>query len=524
MFNMKIKRFFALMSVAALSLSTISGFNVQNNCYGVISAKADSGNTKQVAKEKLEGLRVKYINSYVKFYSNSQDYVYSVIRTDYNSIYNTAYYIEQNFNSVVSGMSYEEIKKFYEEVQPFNQSINNYIDVLNLEITSSESNSERYNKASTLLQYANEFKQSYSSVMANLADFLQEYKDNTEYLDYVTLKIDYNGGTRNGNTFLEVTNIVGGKYRPMQPSKEGFAFNGWEMISGDGSVDDKGIYYFGKENAILRAKWTLIENATAVPTGIPTQVPTAVPTGIPTQIPTAVPTEIPTQVPTTIPTGIPTQVPTAVPTQAVTGEPIAIPTAVPTQVATGDPIAVPTAVPTQVPTGEPTAIPTQEPTNFNLTKTNITLSVGETTSIGASANNVVYQSADSKIAIVDASGKVLGMAPGKTVIIASVNGVVQMCTVTVKKASSGSTVKVKKKAPTKITVKVKAKTLRKGKKYTIKYTLPKNSIDKVTFKSSNKKIATVNSKGVVKAKKKGTAKVTVKTYNGKKAIIKIVVK
>lgn len=64
-------------------------------------------------------------------------------------------------------------------------------------------------------------------------------------------------------------------------------------------------------------------------------------------------------------------------------------------------------------------------------------------------------------------------------------------------------------------------TLKKGKSKTIRVTVPQklkkvtkfsgkkvNQI-KITFKSSNKKVATVNSKGKVKAKKKGTSKIKI---------------
>ena len=52
---------------------------------------------------------------------------------------------------------------------------------------------------------------------------------------------------------------------------------------------------------------------------------------------------------------------------------------------------------------------------------------------------------------------------------------------------------------------------------------PENGIakSKITYSSSNKKVATVNSSGVITAKKKGTATITVKTANGKKAKLKI---
>ena len=68
-----------------------------------------------------------------------------------------------------------------------------------------------------------------------------------------------------------------------------------------------------------------------------------------------------------------------------------------------------------------------------------------------------------------------------------------------------------------ITVKVK-------KKAKIKYTVTKGYTGKVKFTSSNKKIATVSSKGVVTGKKKGTCKITLKLNNGKKAVVTVKVK
>lgn len=65
-------------------------------------------------------------------------------------------------------------------------------------------------------------------------------------------------------------------------------------------------------------------------------------------------------------------------------------------------------------------------------------------------------------------------------------------------------------------------TIVKSKKVKLKVTVsPAKANQKVTYKSSNKKIAAVTSKGVVTAKKKGTAKITIKTTNGKKKIIKV---
>lgn len=87
-------------------------------------------------------------------------------------------------------------------------------------------------------------------------------------------------------------------------------------------------------------------------------------------------------------------------------------------------------------------------------------------------------------------------------------------------------VKVQKTAvkTTKISGLKKSVALKKGKKTTLKPVItPFTSREKVTYRSSNKKVATVSSKGVVTAKKKGTAKITVRS--GKKSYtVKVTVK
>lgn len=65
-------------------------------------------------------------------------------------------------------------------------------------------------------------------------------------------------------------------------------------------------------------------------------------------------------------------------------------------------------------------------------------------------------------------------------------------------------------------------TLKKGEKVTLKAEVsPAKASQKVTFASNKKKVAAVSKKGVVTAKKPGTAKITVKTSNGKKKVITI---
>ncbi len=93
------------------------------------------------------------------------------------------------------------------------------------------------------------------------------------------------------------------------------------------------------------------------------------------------------------------------------------------------------------------------------------------------------------------------------------NGKVKVYKLTVKKAPK----KISKVTPSK-------KILKKGKTCKLKVTLPKGTASTLTFTSSNKKVATVNTKGVVKAKKKGKAVITVKTFNKKTKKVRITVK
>ena len=76
--------------------------------------------------------------------------------------------------------------------------------------------------------------------------------------------------------------------------------------------------------------------------------------------------------------------------------------------------------------------------------------------------------------------------------------------------------------PTTITLKKNSKTLYIKGKYTIKPTV-KNGVGKTTYKTSNKKIVTVTNAGVVTAKKKGNATISV-VNNGVVAQLKVVVK
>ena len=72
----------------------------------------------------------------------------------------------------------------------------------------------------------------------------------------------------------------------------------------------------------------------------------------------------------------------------------------------------------------------------------------------------------------------------------------------------------------KIVMNKKKVTLEVGKsfKLKVKKVTPAKASKKVTYKSSSKKIATVSKKGVIKAKKKGNATITVTSKANKKEI------
>ena len=95
-------------------------------------------------------------------------------------------------------------------------------------------------------------------------------------------------------------------------------------------------------------------------------------------------------------------------------------------------------------------------------------------------------------------------------------------------ASTGMNSEAASKKPTKITLKATSKTVDiKGKvKVSVKSVKPSKASKSVTYKSSNKKIATVSSKGTVIGKKKGTVKITATSKKNKKvkSTIKITVK
>ena len=122
-----------------------------------------------------------------------------------------------------------------------------------------------------------------------------------------------------------------------------------------------------------------------------------------------------------------------------------------------------------------------------------------------------------KVSVKNGKLTIKGLKAGKaTVTVTSTKGA---------KATVKITVQKKKVATKKLSATVSTKqTLKKGKKVTLKVAkTPFTAQDTVKWTSSNKKVATVTSKGVVKGLKKGTATITAKA--GKKVVkFKVTVK
>ncbi|MGF0091947.1 leucine-rich repeat protein [Lachnospiraceae bacterium SGI.066] len=134
------------------------------------------------------------------------------------------------------------------------------------------------------------------------------------------------------------------------------------------------------------------------------------------------------------------------------------------------------------------------------------------TGLAAGDRVVSWTSSNPKILTVSKKGKLkAGKKTGKvTVTVRLASGLTKQVRITVQK----KTVKT-----TKISLSPAKITLKKGKKQTLKPVItPITSQQKTTYSSNNKKVVSVNSKGQITAKKKGTAKITIRSGNKKKVV------
>lgn len=160
------------------------------------------------------------------------------------------------------------------------------------------------------------------------------------------------------------------------------------------------------------------------------------------------------------------------------------------------------------------------PTKVRLNKTRATLGVKEKLTLKATVSpskaytTLTWKSSKPAVATVSKQGVVTPRKPGTAVItVRTKNGKTAKFTVTVKAA------------PKKVMLNRSGTVeLNKGKKLKLKATLPKDTASALTWTSSRPKVASVDQKGNVRALKKGTAVITVKTFNGRTAKVTIKVK
>lgn len=160
-----------------------------------------------------------------------------------------------------------------------------------------------------------------------------------------------------------------------------------------------------------------------------------------------------------------------------------------------------------------------------ITTKNVSVYPGKTAKINVKYSNTtpettkVWASSNTKVATVDQNGVVKGVKAGKAKITLTVQnpGDAQALVL-----SKDVTVK---QYVTSIKLNAAKKTIYNGKAFTLKATVnPKNAANKaVTYKSSNRKIATVTAKGVVKGIKPGRVNITVTAKDGSKKSAKCTV-
>lgn len=161
------------------------------------------------------------------------------------------------------------------------------------------------------------------------------------------------------------------------------------------------------------------------------------------------------------------------------------------------------------------AVHVENAIKFHLSPSYRELAVGKTftlkkVTVPASANKTaVWKSSNTRIATVSSSGKVKGKRIGTCTITCTLTNYNQSARCKVKVAKLNTTVKLNKRS-----IRIGL-----GQSYRLKKTVWTNNSKKpkVKWKSSNKRVASVNSGGKVKAKRLGMTKVTVTTKDRIKA-------
>lgn len=173
-----------------------------------------------------------------------------------------------------------------------------------------------------------------------------------------------------------------------------------------------------------------------------------------------------------------------------------------------------------------------------VTKKTISLTVGNETSLkvvvkpAKAKKRVSFKSSKPAVAKVSSKGKITAKKAGTskiTVTVQGKNGKKKKSYVKIKvnaKANEKPNVKPETIAVTSVTATVTKSELTTDETVQITASVfPANATDrKLTYSSSNDDVASVNQSGLVTAKKAGTAQITVKSSNGKSAVVTINVK
>lgn len=185
---------------------------------------------------------------------------------------------------------------------------------------------------------------------------------------------------------------------------------------------------------------------------------------------------------------------------------------------------------TEPTTNPPTTEPATQPTTKPVTETieSIRFTVGESCKIGVGEgyqlypkdqnnktikNDITYSSSSKSVVTVNSSGKITGKKAGTATITAKTkNGKKAVCKITVVNAATGLKLNI-----TSASIGIGEKSV------DLDSTLVGGYSRLRQYSSSNSKIASVDSSGVVTGIKEGTATITCTTFNNKKATCKITV-
>ena len=157
------------------------------------------------------------------------------------------------------------------------------------------------------------------------------------------------------------------------------------------------------------------------------------------------------------------------------------------------------------------------PSGIFLNKNSIILATGDKFKFdsslpqGTASMSRTYSSSEESIVSCSANGSIEAKKVGTAYItVKTFNGMTDKCKVTVKKA------------PDSISVRKNYAELYPGDTFKIYYSIPSNTYTKsITYSSNNQSVASVDGNGLVTAKNSGSARITVKTANGKTAFVDI---